>query len=382
MALLNTPSVVMPGSLTDWPMSSHHSIQSVRSRTGEIDQNLPLAEQPRVAGTPSRKPRRKDIVLDSGLGLGGVEAIGDVDAHIHRVAHAAPLVMGEAEVAQDQALEPMEAAEHLFALDTAGGFAAHSLGQLVIRPLRRAADVEETLRLVPMHHVEIPDDVGRMLRGRPPRLLLRTGDEDGDTLVRVDLHAEIDAWVVQVFGAQRLPGVARGPVDHGVHLRFERLERDVAEVADEALEHFSSPDLPLDLGRAERFDQRVPVCVLGIEFRERPVDVIDAGISDHCRVPERGVLPGEATNELNGDGDALVGVVEPRDLELRQIEAFTQHIDADDDPAVEPPKRVQIGAPLAGRLLAVNDDGPKLRETGRCRAGEAPWRARSWSSAP
>lgn len=34
----------------------HQSTQSVRSRTREIDQNLPLAEQPREAGTPSRKP--------------------------------------------------------------------------------------------------------------------------------------------------------------------------------------------------------------------------------------------------------------------------------------------------------------------------------------
>jgi hypothetical protein len=31
---------------------THHSIQSVRSRTGEIDQSLPFSEQPRSAGTP------------------------------------------------------------------------------------------------------------------------------------------------------------------------------------------------------------------------------------------------------------------------------------------------------------------------------------------
>ena len=285
--------------------------------------------------------------------------------------------MGEAEVAQDQALEAMEAAEHLFAFDTARGFATHGLGQPVIRTFRRAADIKEALRLVPMHHMQVPDDVDRMLRGRPASLLLRTGDEDGHALVRIDLHAEINAGIVEIFGAQRLPGVARGPIDDGVHLRLERLQRNVAEVADEALEHFGAPDLPLDLGAAERLDQRVPVCVLGVEFRQGAVDVINAGIGDHRRVPERRILTGEATNELNGDGDALVRVVEPRDLELGKVEAFTQHIDADDDSAVEPPKRVQIGAPLAGRLLAVNDDGPKLRKQGAVELMQRLWRGRS-----
>jgi hypothetical protein len=134
--------------------------------------------------------------------------------------------------------------------------------------------------------MQIPDDVGGMLRGRPARLLLRAGDEDGHPLMRVDLHAEIDAGVIEVFGAEWLPGVTRRPVDHGVHLRLEGLQRNVAEIADKALEHLGAPNLPLDFGRAERLDQRVPVGVLGIELGQRPIDVIDPGIGDHRRVTQ------------------------------------------------------------------------------------------------
>jgi hypothetical protein len=44
---------IMMLAFTELPMSSHHSTESEMSRTREIDQNLPWAEQPRVA------PRRR-----------------------------------------------------------------------------------------------------------------------------------------------------------------------------------------------------------------------------------------------------------------------------------------------------------------------------------
>src|SRR5260370_6472404 len=40
------------------------------------------------------------------------------------------------------------------------------------------------------------------------------------------------------------------------------------------------------------------------------------------------------------------------------------NVDTNDDPALEAAKRGQVRAPLAGRLLAVDDDGPKLRKQG------------------
>ena len=64
-----------------------------------------------------------------------------------------------------------------------------------------------------MHHVQVPDDVGRMLRRRPSRLFLGAGDEDGDALMRIDLHAEINAGIVEILGPQRLPGIAGGAVE-------------------------------------------------------------------------------------------------------------------------------------------------------------------------
>ena len=63
IALLKTPSVVMLGSFTVRPTSWHQSTQSVRSWTLALDQNLPFAEQPREAGTPSRKPVAKMLFL-------------------------------------------------------------------------------------------------------------------------------------------------------------------------------------------------------------------------------------------------------------------------------------------------------------------------------
>ena len=47
-----------------------------------------------------------------------------------------------------------------------------------------------------MHHVQVPGDIGRVLGRGPAGLLFGAGDEDGDTLVWVDLHAEIYAGTI------------------------------------------------------------------------------------------------------------------------------------------------------------------------------------------
>src|SRR3546814_11028296 len=63
IALFNTPSVVMPGSFTARPISCHQSTQSVRSRPGDIDQNLPFADQPLDHGAPPPKPGAQTLFL-------------------------------------------------------------------------------------------------------------------------------------------------------------------------------------------------------------------------------------------------------------------------------------------------------------------------------
>ena len=39
---------------------------------------------------------------------------------------------------------------------------------------------------------------------------------------------------------------------------------NVAEIADKPLEHFGAANLPIDFGRAQRFNQRIPVSVLRV----------------------------------------------------------------------------------------------------------------------
>ena len=63
-------------------------------------------------------------------------------------------------------------------------------------------------------------------------------------------------------------------------------------------------------------------------------------------------------------------IVQRRDFQLRQVEALTEHVDADDDPAVEPPQSGEILATLLERLLAVNDDGSVVRVGKRVEAME------------
>src|SRR5690606_38236855 len=113
------------------------------------------------------------------------------------------------------------------------------------------------------------------------------------------------------------------------------LQGNVAEIADESLEHFGAADLTVDLRGAKRFDQRIPVGVLRIEFGQGSIDVIHTRVGDHGRVAQARVLAGKTADKLDGDGNALVRVVQSRDFQFRQIEPFAQHVDADDDTTVE-----------------------------------------------
>lgn len=73
-------------------------------------------------------------------------------------------------------------------------------------------------------------------------------------------------------------------------------------------------------------------------------------------------MPGEAADELDSDGDAFVRIMQARDLQFREIEAFAQHIDTHDEPALETPQRGKVRTAFADRLLAVNDDRAELGE--------------------
>jgi hypothetical protein len=92
--------------------------------------------------------------------FGAVEAIRHLHAHIHRTAHTAPLMMGKAQIAQDEALETVEAAKHFLAFDAAHRFAAHRCGEPIKRTLGRAADIEKAgglIRIAGRRSIQYPD---------------------------------------------------------------------------------------------------------------------------------------------------------------------------------------------------------------------------------
>src|SRR3546814_18481452 len=76
-------------------------------------------------------------------------------------------MVSEAEVAQYQAFEAVQAAEDIFALDAVGRLAANGLGQTVERTLGRTADIEQPACLVPMQPMQVPRPVDGVLRRRP-----------------------------------------------------------------------------------------------------------------------------------------------------------------------------------------------------------------------
>ena len=133
----------------------------------------------------------------------------------------------------------------------------------------------------------------------------------------VELHAEIDPGVVELFGLERVPSVAGRAVDHGIHLWLKRLERNVAQIAGEPLEHLGAAYLTFDLCRTEGLHQRVPVCIFCIEPGERTIHVIDAGVGNDRGVSQPGILACKAADELDRDCDALVMIVQRRDFQLR-----------------------------------------------------------------
>lgn len=90
----------------------------------------------------------------------------------------------------------MKTAKNVLTFNAPRRVSADSLGQAVVGAFGRAADIEELLVGVPVHHMQVPDDVDGVLRGRPARLLLRAGDENGHPLMRIDLHAEIDTGII------------------------------------------------------------------------------------------------------------------------------------------------------------------------------------------
>lgn len=137
-------------------------------------------------------------------------------------------MVSEAEVAQDEPLKTVEAAEHFLAFHAARRIAANRLCQAIERSLGGTADIEQATGLIPVEHVQIPGDVHCLLRRGPARLFLRPSHEDRDPLMRVQFHAEIDARIVEFLRAERIPGVTGRSVEDRVHFRLEGLERNVA----------------------------------------------------------------------------------------------------------------------------------------------------------
>ncbi|WP_425374562.1 hypothetical protein [Mesorhizobium waimense] len=181
-----------------------HGLADVRAPFDPVGEVADGGDRPEFAfrgaatrgGDAVEEAGRKDIVLDARLGLRRVKPVGDIDAHIHGVANAATLVVSQTQIAQDQAIEAMQAAEDFLAFDTTRCVATNGLGQPVIRALGGTADIEKLAVGIPMHHMQIPDDIDRMLGGGPAGLFLRPRHEDGDALMRIDLHAQIDARTI------------------------------------------------------------------------------------------------------------------------------------------------------------------------------------------
>ena len=118
--------------------------------------------------------------------------------------------------------------------------------------------------------------------------------------------------------------------------------------------------MPVDLRGAECLDQRIPVGILRIELGQRTINVVNAGVGDDRGVAEAWILAGEAADKLDGNGDALVRVVQGGDLQFRQIETFAEHVHADNDPALEAPQSGKVCTAFTDRLLAMDDDRTKF----------------------
>lgn len=94
--------------------------------------------------------------------------------------------------------------------------------------------------------------------------------------------------------------------------------------------------------------RRTPKVAAVLDQFVREVDLDEATGSWH---PKAALIKlraedGTATDKLDRHRDALVVVVKRRDLQLWKVESFTEHIDANNDPAFEPPQRHKVFAPL------------------------------------
>ncbi|MNI50668.1 hypothetical protein D3C73_1053490 [compost metagenome] len=77
-----------------------------------------------------------------------------------------------------------------------------------------------------------------------------------------------------------------------------------------------------------------PVSTLLVEVRHLVVGFLVSDVRHELGITKGGINPRQPANELERHRRALMLIMNCSDFELRQIEAFPKHVDADDDPVL------------------------------------------------
>ena len=145
---------------------------------------------------------------------------------------------------------------------------------------------------------------------------------------------------VQTWNARseilRRPDVARCSIHNCTGRWPDGPQRDFLCKLREAMQEFLKRHLFAYHSVVQHWKEDIPIRVTAIELPEFVLDVYVPGVRDESCVAEVRAGPCEPASELQSHGERFADIVKCGDFQLGQIEAFTQHVNADHNSGIAP----------------------------------------------